>query len=353
LSSKTVRRVPAPRNGEMNWEGLLKNPRDLRPHVVILGAGASRAAFPPGESNGRLIPVMADLTEVVGLKPILERGGFKGKGENFESIYSGIHSRDPSSPILRELEDALTSYFASMKLPPHPTLYDHLLMSLRPRDVVATFNWDPFLAEACERVASRGVALPSVAFLHGNVRVGYCRDHISKGPLGALCPKCGKQFAPTRLLYPVAEKDYTDSFIEREWKLLRWAMKDAFALTIFGYGAPATDRKAVALMKEAWSGERERKFEQTEIIEKKSREESRELWSPFVFSGHYDYRENFYESCIGWFPRRSCEALYERTVEARFTPETRPVPKELDWPELLGWFDKLIAEEKRAGTYAG
>jgi cyclic nucleotide-binding protein len=30
----------------------------------------------------------------------------------------------------------------------HPellTLYDHLVLSLRPKDVIATFNWDPFL----------------------------------------------------------------------------------------------------------------------------------------------------------------------------------------------------------------
>lgn len=35
------------------------------PHVVILGAGASRAAFPYGNAKGRRLPVMADLADCV------------------------------------------------------------------------------------------------------------------------------------------------------------------------------------------------------------------------------------------------------------------------------------------------
>ena len=36
-----------------------------RPHVVILGAGASAAAFPKGDRNGRRLPLMDDLVQVV------------------------------------------------------------------------------------------------------------------------------------------------------------------------------------------------------------------------------------------------------------------------------------------------
>ena len=31
-----------------------------RPHLVVLGAGASRAAFPDGDKNGKRLPLMAD-----------------------------------------------------------------------------------------------------------------------------------------------------------------------------------------------------------------------------------------------------------------------------------------------------
>ncbi|MFW6223076.1 MAG: hypothetical protein ACOC3T_05645 [Bacteroidota bacterium] len=36
-----------------------------RPHVVILGAGASAAAFPQGDANGKKLPVMNDLADIV------------------------------------------------------------------------------------------------------------------------------------------------------------------------------------------------------------------------------------------------------------------------------------------------
>ncbi len=44
-----------------------------RPHIVILGAGASRATCLSGDANGKQLPVMEDLVEVVGLQDLLER----------------------------------------------------------------------------------------------------------------------------------------------------------------------------------------------------------------------------------------------------------------------------------------
>jgi hypothetical protein len=39
-------------------------------------------------------------------------------------------------------------YFAQLELPVEPTIYDALLLSLRDKDAVFTFNWDPFLFQA-------------------------------------------------------------------------------------------------------------------------------------------------------------------------------------------------------------
>ena len=49
---------------------LIEHPRNLRPHAVLLGAGASRAAFPSGDAGGRQLPVMSDLVDVVGFTSI-------------------------------------------------------------------------------------------------------------------------------------------------------------------------------------------------------------------------------------------------------------------------------------------
>src|SRR5579859_4661418 len=46
------------------------------PHVVILGAGASRAAFPDGDAKKRRLPLMADLIECLGLRDSIRAAGF-------------------------------------------------------------------------------------------------------------------------------------------------------------------------------------------------------------------------------------------------------------------------------------
>ena len=42
------------------------------PHVVILGAGASRAACPDGDKNGEILPLMDDFIEVLELDNLKE-----------------------------------------------------------------------------------------------------------------------------------------------------------------------------------------------------------------------------------------------------------------------------------------
>lgn len=36
------------------------------PHVVILGAGASKAAMPDGDKSGKMIPLMDNLPDILG-----------------------------------------------------------------------------------------------------------------------------------------------------------------------------------------------------------------------------------------------------------------------------------------------
>jgi hypothetical protein len=64
--------------------------RTKRPHVVLLGAGASRAAFPRGERNGKHLRVMADFLEMPQFAEVLTSAGISHAGRNFEELYFRI-----------------------------------------------------------------------------------------------------------------------------------------------------------------------------------------------------------------------------------------------------------------------
>ena len=49
---------------------LIRNPEMHRPHVVFLGAGASVAACPQGDKNGRHLPTMENFVDIIGLAPL-------------------------------------------------------------------------------------------------------------------------------------------------------------------------------------------------------------------------------------------------------------------------------------------
>src|SRR5690606_20714390 len=135
--------------------------------------GASCAAFPDGDRNGRRLPLLKDFVEVIGLDALMLEAGVRPPFDDFEAIYSTI-ALDPKLCVVRErINSVVYSYFESLELPEAPTLYDHLILSLRPKDVVATFNWDPFLWNACQR-NRKFTEGPTVLFLHGSVVAGRC-----------------------------------------------------------------------------------------------------------------------------------------------------------------------------------
>jgi len=197
-----------------------QNQINRSPHVVILGAGASRAAFPNGDANGKRLPVLADLPDCLDLRTSLSAAGFSVQSD-FESIYDELATSGRHPGLKAEIESRVRSYFESLALPTTPTLYDYLILALRENDLIATFNWDPFLAQAYMR--NCGVAkLPQLAFLHGNAGMAVCLKDRITGFRGEKCQKCGQPMQPTTLLYPVRDKDYTsDAFIANEWSRLK------------------------------------------------------------------------------------------------------------------------------------
>ncbi len=313
------------------------------PHVVILGAGASRAACPSGDANGLSLPVMTDLVEVTGIEELLRRSGVDyRRGQNFEEIYERLKKDSLSAATATEIEERIRMYFASIIIPPQATLYDKLLLSLRPKDLIASFNWDSLLAQAFKR--NRFLKeLPRIAFLHGNVDAGVCVEHRQKGFLEHSCSVCGRPLAPVPLLYPIGEKDYeTDPFIRNEWVELRVELQEAYILTIIGYAAPKSDVAAKDIMLRAWKANESMELAEISIVDIKPEAELEETWSSFFVRHHYGI-----STTPHWLfshARRSCDHFAMATLQLQPCHDN-PLPATSDLSALHTWVAPYIAEE--------
>ena len=164
-------------------EDLVRSPDRAEPHVVILGAGASKAAFEGGDAKGRLVPLMNELPEVLGdrWRVLIKEANLTGVG--FETQFTQLRESAMHRTRVDEIERMLLDYFSDLALPDAPTIYDYLVLGLRQKDMLATFNWDPFLLLAHAR--NRQVAgLPEIRFLHGCVRYASCVEHDVLGQPG-------------------------------------------------------------------------------------------------------------------------------------------------------------------------
>lgn len=141
--------------------------------------------------------------------------------DNFEATYSNLVEHDPNNYYLKVMNDMIYSYFRTLELPDEPTIYDYLVMSLRDKDAIATFNWAPFLYQAWWRNYHHGSS-PQMIYLHGNVAVGYNQEKHMLGRAGMYSNNESIYFEPTQLLFPVKHKDYNkDSFIRSSWQMLQ------------------------------------------------------------------------------------------------------------------------------------
>jgi hypothetical protein len=315
------------------------------PHVVILGAGASLAACPRGDANGLRLPVMANLVSVLGLEPLLSKAGVEQSATgNFELIYDRIASDDAYRDLRLEVNAIVRSYFASLQLPEDVTLYDQLLLSLRPKDLVATFNWDPFLLQAYER--NRQMGLPRIAFLHGNVNLGYCPEHRRKGYLTQNCEACGRSFEPSPLLFPISKKEYrSHPLLADEWDELTATLRHAYLLTIFGYAAPSSDAAAREIFVEAWEGNETRELAQIEVIDILPRRLLYERWSDLIVGHHWSSFTRFSHVWQHNHPRRSCETFAFATLQQDPWANT-PIPRFRRLDRLHEWMRPFLKEEE-------
>jgi hypothetical protein len=327
-------------------------------HVVILGAGASYAAtLRNPEKNGKKLPLMKNIVDIVGLNKLVDSlpRELKILKENFEQFYSAISKREELISEKSEIEKAVYNYFAQLSLPDEPTIYDYLILALRrDKDVIATFNWDPFLYQAYVR-NGEFVKSPGIVFLHGCVSLGYDKSNGSSGPAGWHSKETLQKFEPTPLLYPVDKKDYnSDPYIKGQWDVLADDIKIAERVTVFGYSAPVTDVEAIELLQAAWGTVDQRAMEQFEMIDVRDEEDVVHSWRNFIHSHHYNYHTSYFESSLANHPRRSVESYHHWSMP--MTPseafqDGNPVPqnfKSLD--ELWEWHRPLIEAEAKFAT---
>jgi hypothetical protein len=311
-------------------------------HVVILGAGASKAScLDIPEKYDKQIPLMNDLPKVIDIDDEFYDLPDDLKNQNFEQIFSTLFNKEPNSARLKQIEKKIYDYFLELKLPDTPTIYDYLVLSLRNKDLIATFNWDPFLWQAFERNCSFTKNLPKLAFLHGNVAIGICEKTKSFGPI------TDKRFKPIQLLYPVQHKDYNQNlFIKDQWNLLSHFLKNPARVTIFGYSAPKTDVEAISIMKTAWGNpEKDQQMTQFEIIDIQKENQLTKSWEDFIFSHHYEVANDFFKSSIVRFPRRTGEVFVATYLDAKFYDENYP-PKFKTLQEMWNWYLPFINYEK-------
>ncbi|MDD7404040.1 MAG: hypothetical protein SO170_06150 [Butyribacter sp.] len=318
----------------------------MRAHTVILGAGATMAPIPNGDKNGKKSSVMQGMIHKLGLEELMQGVTLETTSDNIEDIYSEIYGKPEYEGVVRELEKKLYDYFDSLELPDSPTIYDFLLLSLTSKDVVATFNWDPLLVQAYVRCFRITENLPKILCLHGNVAIGYCETHREFGTKDAVCPICKKQLPPIKLLYPVKEKNYKDNdYIKSCWDAVDYILENSYMITIFGYSAPSSDIEAVNLLKKAWGGKENRQLEEVSIIDIIDEEDMLKKWDDFIYSHHYRYTNNFFDSYLGMFPRRSCEtvfAMYSMNIPA---DGRRGFKQGMSWEDINFMIDELSVDE--------
>ena len=100
-----------------------------RPHLVVLGAGASLATLPKGDKQEKKLPLMNNFIKTLGLDDLFGEKGLDAN-DNFEEIYSELYSSGSCSEVLSKLENRVHDYFSRLEITDSPTVYDFLLLSL-------------------------------------------------------------------------------------------------------------------------------------------------------------------------------------------------------------------------------
>lgn len=321
-----------------------------RPHLFILGAGATKATIPEGDKNGRRSPVMENFLEEIGLDKLLDGIKLDTISHNIEAIYSELYLKPEYANIVEGIEKGIVEHYKQLQLPEKPTLYDYLILSLRDKDCIATFNWDPLLIQAYNRVNKITRNLPQMLFLHSCVEAGFCERCNYYIPMTRIiCPKCGKKLKMPRLLFPVAKKNYSQNvFIKNSWSEFESYLERACIVTIWGYSAPDSDVDAKQMMLKAFSSNF-RKLDQIEVIDIADENVIYDKWRPFIKETNYHIKvhKSIMESLVAEFPRRSVDGYVKRYFENWWNGSTIELKECNTFDELAVLMKPLLINENK------
>lgn len=122
-------------------------------------------------------------------------------------------------------------------------------------------------------------------------------------------------------------------------------VKKAYMVTIFGYSAPTSDAEAIEMLKQAWGAVYERELEEIELIDIREESEVIKSWDQFIHTHHYSYHTSFFDSTLAKFPRRSCEATFDRLMNCRWLDDSKGFKDGMSFSEIDKKTYRLIEEE--------
>jgi len=306
------------------------------------------AAAPQGDKHGLRLPSLQNVAEIIGITDLIDRcqSAYGPLGSGFEEIYSNLISCGQAQREVEQINRAVREYFAKLQLPDHLTIYDYLILGLREKDAIFTFNWDPFLLQAYFRCSGTAKP-PRLYFLHGNVGLGVCETCKITGNLGQSCARCGRSLAEVDLLYPVKQKNYAaNALLQNEWKALSDYLNNAYFITVFGYSAPVTDVEARSRLIDAFRTNASREFAEVEIIDIRDRASVEHAWEDFCFEHHYGVFPDITQSQIYRHFRRSCDAFAMASLQCNPVPKHSPQGI-IDIEGLKGFAGLLHDEERQ------
>ena len=308
-------------------------------HLVILGAGSTIAAIPNGDKNGNFSYTLDNLLKDKCFALFVEKVQANGyPTSDVEALCNQLYKED--KPFYDEFESLVRKKYASLELPESFTILDRLVLSLTPDDAIISFNWDDLVVQAYQRMSKYvpEKMLPKLAFPHGNAQAVYNNKQYTSKRIVA-----GTSWFDSPLNMPVDEVDYkSDIFINSQWKILDFYVRNAQMITFFGYRGPDSDEQDLQHLDELFA--QNEICDKIEIIDKnlESAKQVSKRLERFKKQSNWLYTcGDFYHSTIGKYPRRTLSVLDNWNYSAKTST------KEETLAEFMKHIGPLVEEEQK------
>ena len=307
-------------------------------HLVILGAGSTIATIPNGDKNGEESYTLANLLKDKTFTSFLEKVQRNFSTNDVEDLCKQLYKED--RPLYYEFESLVRKKYARLELPEEFTILDRLVLSLTSNDAIVSFNWDDWVIQAYQRMSDYvpEEMRPILAFPHGNAQTVYNNKHYTSK---RIVTSPGWFDSPLNM--PVDEIDYkSDVFINSQWHILDFFMRNAQMITFFGYRGPDSDEQDLKHLDELFA--KNEICDKIEIIDKdqESAVEVAKRLERFKMQPNWLYPcADFWHSTIAKYPRRTLSVLDNWNYSVRTSA------KEESLAEFLKHIGPLIEEEQK------